>query len=228
MNENIVIGIEGLTGTGKSSICKELLKFIPNSILFNATDVYRAIAYKILEEKIDINNLKNVDIKKFYDKFEISVEIENNQTVVYSKHIKLKDENLQSPETSLTVSKISNIADNKNAYKVIYDIINDFKKKYNVIFSGRDTMKIFPEIDYHFFITADLEERIRRKCIQYKDTRANQEDIRNNIIKRDKLQKDSGFYKTYDKTIIIDVTECKSVLESTEKLLEKIKIPPLK
>ena len=31
--DNIVIGIEGLVGAGKTSICKELLNFIPNSVV---------------------------------------------------------------------------------------------------------------------------------------------------------------------------------------------------
>ena len=30
---NVVIGIEGLVGSGKTSICRELLNFIPNSII---------------------------------------------------------------------------------------------------------------------------------------------------------------------------------------------------
>ena len=30
-------------------------------------------------------------------------------------------------------------------------------------------MKIYPNLDYHFFITASLEERIRRKSIQYEN-----------------------------------------------------------
>lgn len=32
---NIVIGIEGLVGAGKTSICRELVKKIPNTILVN-------------------------------------------------------------------------------------------------------------------------------------------------------------------------------------------------
>ena len=32
---NIVIGIEGLVGAGKTSICRELLQKIPNSIVLH-------------------------------------------------------------------------------------------------------------------------------------------------------------------------------------------------
>ena len=45
MSKNIVIGIEGLVGSGKTSICRELIKKIPNSVLLNAGDLYRAIVF---------------------------------------------------------------------------------------------------------------------------------------------------------------------------------------
>ena len=40
---NLVIGIEGLVGAGKTSICRELIKQIPNTILVNGGNLYRAI-----------------------------------------------------------------------------------------------------------------------------------------------------------------------------------------
>lgn len=224
MKKNLVIGIEGLVGSGKTSICRELQNHLPNSILFHGGNVYRGIAYMILKNNININKLKNVDIKDFYDKFNIHIEIENKETVIYSGKDKIEEENLQSKETSLAVSQIANIANNKNAYKVIYDIINQFSEKYNVIFSGRDTMKIYPELDYHFFITASIEERVRRKSIQYKNDNLNLETIKNHILKRDKLQEDSGYYNTYKNTIIVDVTNCKTISDSTKEVLKFIKI----
>ena len=71
-----------------------------------------------------------------------------------------------------------------------------------------------------------LNERVRRKCIQY-NNKENENEIRNNILKRDELQKQAGFYEYSNKTIEIDVTNCKSVLESTNLVLSKIKLPEL-
>ena len=34
-------------------------------------------------------------------------------------------------------------------------------------------------------------------------------------------------YKIYDNTIVIDVTECKNIEESTQKVMENIKLPEL-
>ena len=83
-------------------------------------------------------------------------------------------------------------------------------------------MEIYPNIDYHFFITASLDERVRRKCIQY-NGEVSEEEIRDNIIKRDELQEKAGFYNIHEKTIKIDVTDCKTIEEGTNKILEKMK-----
>ena len=84
-------------------------------------------------------------------------------------------------------------------------------------------MQIYPNVDYHLFITASLEERVKRKCILYKE-KEEVKAVKKNIKIRDFLQKLSGFYKIYPNTIKIDVTECKSVEESTNKVLEYIEI----
>ena len=224
---NIVIGIEGLVGAGKTSICRELLNKIPNTVLLNGGNLYRGIVYAIMKnennrEKI-YNNAKDIDIKEAMDYFGINIKIENNETMIYIENQKIDEELLQSKEASMDVSKVGGKADNTNLFKFARNLIDKLKLEHNVIISGRSIMKIYPDTDYHFFITASLDERVRRKCIQY-GSRENEEEIRNNIEKRDYLQKEAGFYELSSITKEIDVTECKSVEESTQKVLKNIKI----
>lgn len=221
MEKNLVIGIEGLVGTGKTSICKELLKYIPNSIVLHAGNVYRAITYQIMKEKIPFNEMKSVDLKKLFEKFEISIKIEDGESAVYAHGKKIEEDELQSLENSMAVSKISNVASNGNAYKIVRGYIEHYNEKYNVIFSGRDTMKIFPETDYHFFLKADIDKRAKWKAKQY-ENRVAEKDIKENIIKRDELQEKSGYYKIYNNTIVLDVSDSKSVEESTKMVLKNI------
>ena len=224
--QNIVIGIEGLVGAGKTSICREMLNYLPNAVLLNGGNLYRAIVYIMMKNGSTISKMKkngkNLNIRKMIDLLQIEVRIEKRETVFYANGVKLSEEELQSKETSIAVSEVSNTANNEDAFVFVHDLIEELKKQYNVIFSGRATMKIYPECDYHFFIIADLDERVRRKSIQY-NTKANDQ-IRDNIIKRDELQAKSGFYDYTPTTIEVDVTECKSVEESTQKVLQKIKI----
>ena len=58
---NIVIGIEGLVGSGKTSMCRELLNEIPNSIVFHGGNLYRGIIYAVMNSNKELaNNMQNL------------------------------------------------------------------------------------------------------------------------------------------------------------------------
>lgn len=225
--KNIVIGIEGLVGAGKTSICREILKKDQKAVLLNGGNLYRAIVYTLMQEESNLLKLKrmtkNANIKQYMDNLKVEIRIENRESQIYIDGILANEEELQSKASSLAVSIIGGIADNTKLFEFARDLINDLRKDYNVIVSGRSLMKIYPDLDYHLFITASLNERVKRKCIQYNEDK-NQKEVKHNIIKRDRLQKLAGFYKIYPNTIQIDVTDCATVEESTERVLEYIKI----
>lgn len=218
--KNIVIGIEGLVGSGKTSICRELLTRIPNSIILHGGNLYRGIVYAFMQMNRDIDTLKDMDIVKIMNELKVKIELENNETVVYVDNQKIDEEVLQNQTTSIAVSKAGNIADNAKLFIFGRSIIDKFKEEYNVIVSGRSLMEIYPRLDYHFLITAALDERVKRKANQYNDVDLNK--IKEHIIKRDELQEKSGFYKEYSNTIKVDVTECRSTIEATNKVCEYI------
>lgn len=225
--ENITIGIEGLVGAGKTSICRAMLDKIPNSIILHGGNLYRGIVYALMNSGIDMSKIVNnsdkpIDIKQMMDMLKVEIKIENRESVVYVDGKKINEDNLQSDATSLAVSKIAKDADNSKFYAFGKKLIDVYKKQYNLIISGRDLMKIYPELDYHFFVTADIETRVDRKIHQYTNEKITREELKKHIEERDSLQEQAGFYKRYDKTIDVDVTECKSAEESAMKILEKI------
>ena len=220
---NVVIGIEGLVGSGKTSICRELLNFIPNSIILHGGNLYRGIVYALMTSKhIDLNNLKdnikNIDIKDMMNKLGVEFKVENGETIIYINGKKIDEDNLQSEEASMAVSIAGANADNSELYGFARKLIDMYKQKFNVIVSGRDLMNIYPNLDYHLFIEADLEERVKRKMKQYGES-TNYDEVKQNIIQRDKLQEKAGYYNIYDKTIRIDVRDCSTVKKATEKVL---------
>lgn len=228
--KHVVIGIEGFVGAGKTSICRELLNLVPNSVLLHGGNLYRAIIYALMKaKKEELNlenlkeNLKNVDIKSMMEKLQIKIKIENRETVIYVGDQKIEEEEIQSQEASLAVSIAGKSADNVELYIFGKKFIEAYQKEFNVIVSGRDLMKIYPNLDYHFFITASLEERVRRKCIQY-NSEEEKIKIKENIVLRDKIQEEAGYYQIYDNTIKIDVTDCKNARESADKLMEYIQL----
>lgn len=157
------------------------------------------------------------------EELNVNIKLENNETVVYVDNKKIDEEKLQNETTSMAVSMVGHIADNKEMFIFAKNIINKFKEQYNVIVSGRNLMEIYPEFDYHFMIIASLDERVRRKMVQYNGN-IDLEELRQHIIKRDKLQEASGFYKEYPNTIKVDVTECKTVEESAAKVYKYIEV----
>lgn len=225
--ENIVIGIEGYVGTGKTSVCRNLLDKIPNSVLLHGGNIYRAITYGILKTglinvKEDTNKLSSLNIKNIMDKLKLKIEIENNESVVYIHDQKVNENDLQSLETSIATSKISNYANNEKLYDFGRNIIESLKQNYNVILSSRDIVNMYPKVDYHFLLVADMDERVRRKMNQYKGE-ITADELKEHIQKRDELQKQSGYYKIHPITKVIDVTACKTVEDETNKIMEFIK-----
>lgn len=224
---NKVIAIEGLVGAGKTSICRELLNRIPNSVLINGGNIYRSIVFAMMQKGKEIEELKAqgkaLDIKEMMNLFNVHIKIENNETIMYIGDQRINEEDIQSKEASLAVSKIGGSANNKNLFIFSRNLIDNLKTDHNIILSGRSLMNIYPESDYHFFITASLDERVKRKCNQYNNEKS-YEEIKENIETRDKLQKEAGFYDFSEITQEIDVTNCKSIEESTDKVLKYIKI----
>lgn len=234
MNKNITIGIEGLVGAGKTSLCRDLKNKIPNTIVLHGGNLYRGIIYAIIKSGIDIKgliqpqektNTSPIDIKKVMDILKVGIKIENKESVVYVDGVAIDEDKLQSDNTSMAVSKVSKNVDNSKFYEFARQIIENLKKKYNIVISGRDLMNIYPQLDYHIFITADLETRVQRKMNQYKLLNENltKEEVREHIIQRDEFQEAAGYYKRYDNTIDIDVTDCESAEESANKVLKIIK-----
>lgn len=225
-NDNIVIGIEGLVGAGKTSICREILRRDKKTVLLNGGNLYRAIVYAVMQKESNLiklkKTLKDADIKKYMDDYKVEVRMEDRESNIYIDGKLADEEELQSKASSLAVSIIGGIADNTKLFEYARNLINELKVDNNVVVSGRALMEIYPDLDYHLFITASLEERVNRKCIQYKE-KSKKGSVKRNIKVRDALQKIAGFYKIYPNTIKIDVTECKSVKESTDKVLSNVK-----
>lgn len=221
---NIVIGIEGLVASGKSTIAKNLLNKIENSILINGGGLYRAIIYVMLKNGKNLKdlekNLTGANIKQVMDLLGVEIKIENRETVFYVDDQKIEEDDLNSASSSIAVSKIGGMADNTKLFEFAREFIDNLKQKFNIILTGRALMIIYPEMDYHFFVEADIDVRVERRQTQYKDM--SKEQIKAHLQERDKLQEEAGFYKIYPNTIKVDVTNCNTIEESTNTLLSKI------
>ena len=218
---NIVIGVEGMVSSGKSTMCRELIKKIPNCIYFDAGYIYRGIVLAMAKNKIDINS-KNLNPLDLMNELKVEFIIEDGITEIYIDGTKIERNAIESVENSMDVSKMASHTDNKPLFAFAQYMIDNYKKHFNIICSGRDMVDLYPNMNCHLFVTASLEERINRRFKQY-DGKYSLEEIRDMIEKRDELHEKSGFNKKCDVTIELDTTDCKSAEESAEKALKLMK-----
>ena len=102
--ENIVIGIEGTVGAGKTSICRKLLDKIENSVILHGGEIYRAIVYGMM--KLKIRNTQNLDAFEMMKKLGIEIKLEDRETKIYMNGKKIDQKDLQSKQASIAVSKV--------------------------------------------------------------------------------------------------------------------------
>ncbi len=224
-SKNIVIGIEGMVASGKTSICKEMLKLIPNSIFIDGGNIYRGISLALAKNNINIyekSNTEAVDPLKLMQMLKVEFKIENNITEIYIDSNKIEESDIQDAKNSMNVSKMASNNNNQSLYNFAKTIIDNYRKQYNIIVSARDLVSLYPDMDLHVYVTASLEERIKRRYKQYNGIYS-MDKIKEMIEERDMIHEKAGFNKTCKNTILVDVTDCTSAQESAMKILNKAK-----
>lgn len=229
MNKNIVIGIEGMVASGKTSICKELIKVIENSIFIDGGAIYRGIVLAISQSKEELKKMMNGEKKELgsinaFDimkALNIEFKIKDKTTVIYINGKEITEDEIQTMENSVGVSEMASKVNNEALYEFARNIIEKYRQNANIVVSARDLVKIYPNMTCHVFVTASLEERVNRRYAQY-EGKYSKEEITNIIIKRDEIHKEAGYNEICEKNIEFDVTKYKSAHESTVELVNKL------
>ncbi len=174
-----MIAIDGPSGAGKTTVAK----LVADRLGFNYLDtgaLYRAIALSLREKGINAENseeelrraLQNIEIryingKVFLNKRDVSDMIRTKEIDHYSSVF--------------------------SARKIVRDFLLNTQRNAalfdNLVVEGRDTTTVvFPEADKKIFLDASIDERARRRFLQFKEKGIDisLEDARDSIIERDK------------------------------------------
>lgn len=158
----MIIAIDGTSGSGKSTIAKQLAKQL-NFGFFSAGDLYRAITVRVLDLGIDEN--EDEKLKNLVENIKISYVYDGTKNILRVDNIDVSNK-LHTEEVSNFVSKIS--------HKLfIREVVRKFQRQTavdneNIVMEGRDIGSvIFPNADIKIFVDCKIETRAQRRLIDY-------------------------------------------------------------
>ncbi len=173
---NYIIAIDGVAGSGKSTVSKLLSKKY-NLFFISSGKYYRAITY--LYNKNNFHEI-NEDFINLVN--ETNIKLDNDS-------IYLNGEDISNQITDEMISNnISLIANNEIIRNIVNQKIREFSKEKDIIMDGRDIgTVVFPNANLKIYITASSWERTKRrkKELLELNKKVNIFSIWNSIVKRD-------------------------------------------
>ena len=152
----MVIAIDGPAGSGKSTTAKHAAEKL-GFIHLNTGAMYRGIALKCIQGKINLNSSSEMDKILNQTKFEFSRE---GGSVLFMDGVDITSE-ITSSQVAELVSQVSAIP---KVREKLVKYQRDMAKGLNVVLEGRDIgTVVFPDAEFKFFLIADITERARRR-----------------------------------------------------------------
>jgi len=210
------IAIDGPAGAGKSTIAKLVAKKM-GYIYVDTGALYRAIAYYLLTNKIDIED--ETALTKACESISVEIKYEKDAQQVY-----LNGKNvtpfLRTEETGNMASKSSAKAPVRAA---LLDLQRDMAKEYNVVMDGRDIgTNVLPDAEVKIYLTASSKERANRryKELVEKGEEADFDKIEADIIERDERDMNRAIapLKQADDAVLVDSSDM-SIDEVVESIM---------
>ncbi|MDD5455668.1 MAG: (d)CMP kinase [Candidatus Margulisbacteria bacterium] len=216
---NIIIAIDGPAASGKSTVAALLAKKMGITYL-NSGQMYRAITYKCLANKISFSDIdKIVEITK-----NTSFSISANMLLIDGKNYKKQ---VSLPEVENNVSIVAKIPEVRD---ILIKKQREIARNKSIIMDGRDIGTIvFPDATYKFYLDASIETRAERRCKElaqkFPDQLFSLKKIINEIKDRDNIdmQRNVSPLKQAKDAILVDTTRL-SIEEMMIQLYNTIKL----
>lgn len=161
----MIITIDGAVGTGKSTVAKRLAEQL-GYIYFDTGAMYRAVAYGIKNQGIDIENEKA--LVDFIENFHFGIRVRRGVRHYYVGDEDVTDK-IRSQSVTAIVSQIS-------AKQAVRDKLVVMQRKMaegvNAVFEGRDMgTVVFPDANLKIFLTGNPEVRATRRLKELQSSR---------------------------------------------------------
>ena len=217
--KNLIVAIAGPAGSEKSTIAKLLAKKY-NLTYIDTGAMYRMITLYLLENNIDINDLKEVE--RVLNT--VNLDMQGDKFFLDNVDVSTK---IREKRINENVSKVASI---KIVRSNLVDLQRKISNNKNVILDGRDVgTVIFPNAQVKIFLLASPEERARRRYNEFleKKTEITYDEVLKSIKERDHIDStrdESPFIKA-DDAIELDSTNLtiEDVVNFISKEIEKVR-----
>lgn len=217
----ISVAVDGPAGSGKSTITKMVAK----DLGYNYVDtgaMYRGLTYDFLKNNLTELDEKKIELLLSKVKFEVKF-------IDRVQYVFVNDEDVSEKIRTAGVSKFTSLfAKSPAVREFLIDTQRNLAMSNNIIMDGRDIASVvLPNADVKIFLTASVEERARRRVLDFE--RQGVVDIDFDKVKADIAARDyqdenrdiAPLVKV-DDAILIDTTNL-SINEVVEKITELIK-----
>jgi len=216
---NLIVAIDGPAGSGKSTIAKLLAKKYDLTYIDTGA-MYRMITLYLLENNIDISDLKEVE------RVLNTVNLDMQGDKFYLDNVDVSTK-IREKRINDNVSKVASI---KIVRSNLVDLQRKISNNKDVILDGRDVgTVIFPNAQVKIFLIASPEERARRRYNEFleKKTEITYDEVLKSIKERDHIDstRDESPFVKADDAIELDSTNLtiEDVVNFISKEIEKAK-----
>ncbi|NQU08660.1 MAG: (d)CMP kinase [Candidatus Abyssubacteria bacterium] len=181
-SDHIIVAIDGPAGAGKSTAAKEVARRF--SLLYiDSGAMYRAVAWKALQKKVDVADEKAVT--EMASNMKIDLRPADGGTRVFVDGKEVTDA-IRTPEVTDASSKMATIGAVRG---ILVEHQRAMGRSSGVVMEGRDIgTVVFPDTPFKFYLDASVGERARRrkKDLEQAGYEVEPEQLERDVAKRDK------------------------------------------